>query len=171
MIHKTNAAYLELHTYASRQKNTESFVSNDPGDFCRAPPLVLKMATPQRRSWCVLQLVKKESATAVQRAFRTHFHMEPPSRISFYAWYKKFEQKGCIYIHHKGHSAQSLVRVGLSSRHLPCDLRSTYRVSVRWVQNFESFSIDWCRCEVLCTPRVLSVSFWKFKVLLCSPCI
>jgi hypothetical protein len=155
-------------------------------------------------SWCVLQLAEIESATAVQRAFRTQFHMEPPSRISIYAWYKKFEQKGCIckgkspgqpsvcrwppsspdlipcdfflwgYIKDKvfvpcipqslpelrqwitsvmasitRDTAQSLGRVGLSSRHLSCDSRRTYRVSVRCVQNFESFSIDWCRCEVL----------------------
>jgi transposase len=59
-------------------------------------PLVLKMATPQQRSWCVLQLAKKEYVTAVQRAFRTQFHMEPLSRVSIYAWYKEFEQKGCI---------------------------------------------------------------------------
>jgi hypothetical protein len=45
-------------------------------------PLVLKMATPKQRSWCVLQLAKKESVTAVQRAFRTQFHMEPPSRVT-----------------------------------------------------------------------------------------
>jgi hypothetical protein len=38
MIQKTNAAYLELHTYTSRQKNTQTFVSNGPGDCC-APPL------------------------------------------------------------------------------------------------------------------------------------
>jgi hypothetical protein len=57
-------------------------------------PLVLKMATLQQRSWYVLQLAKKESVTAVQRAFRTQFRMEPPSRVSIYAWYKKFEQKG-----------------------------------------------------------------------------
>jgi hypothetical protein len=49
------------------------------------------------------------------------------------------------------------VRAGLSSRHLPCDSRSTYRVSVSCVQNFESFSIDWCRCEVLRTPNLFSV--------------
>jgi hypothetical protein len=54
------------------------------------------MATLQQRSWSVLQLVKKESVTAVQRAFRTQFHMELPSQVSIYAWYKKFEQKGCI---------------------------------------------------------------------------
>jgi len=59
-------------------------------------PLVLKMGTSQQRSWRVLQLVKKESVTAVQRAFRTQFHMELPSRVHSYAWYKKFEQKGCI---------------------------------------------------------------------------
>jgi hypothetical protein len=45
-------------------------------------PLVLKMATQQQRSWCVLQLVKKESVTAVQHAFRTQIHTEPPSQVS-----------------------------------------------------------------------------------------
>jgi hypothetical protein len=33
------------------------------------------------------------------------------------------------------------------------------------------FSIDWCRCEVLSTLHLFSVSFLKCKVLLCSPCI
>jgi hypothetical protein len=51
-------------------------------------PLFFKMATPQQSSWHVLQLAKKESVTAVQRAFRTKFHMEPPSRVSIYAWHK-----------------------------------------------------------------------------------
>jgi hypothetical protein len=37
-------------------------------------PLVLKMAAPQHRRWCVLQLAKKESVTSVQRAFRTQFY-------------------------------------------------------------------------------------------------
>jgi hypothetical protein len=33
------------------------------------------------------------------------------------------------------------------------------------------FSIGWCRCEVLSMPHLFSLSFWKCKVLLCSPCI
>jgi hypothetical protein len=33
------------------------------------------------------------------------------------------------------------------------------------------FSIDWCRCQGLSTPHLFSVSFWKCKVLLCSPYI
>jgi hypothetical protein len=45
-------------------------------------PLVLKMATPQQKSWCVSQLAKKESVTAMQRAFCTKFHMKPRSRVS-----------------------------------------------------------------------------------------
>jgi hypothetical protein len=185
-------------------------------------PLVLKMASPQQRSWCVLQLAKKESVTAVQRAFRTQLYMEPPSRESICAWHKKFEHKGCIYKNKspgrssvsdatvdrvrasfqrspgltpcdfflwgytKGKvfvlplprslpdsrqrittaissitrdTAQSLGRVGLSSRHLPCDSRSTYRISVRCIQNFVSFSIEWYRYEVLSTPHLFSVSF------------
>jgi hypothetical protein len=38
----------------------------------------------------------KESVTAKQRAFRAQIHMEPSSRVSIYAWCKKFGQKGCI---------------------------------------------------------------------------
>jgi hypothetical protein len=127
------------------------------------------MATPKQRNWCVLQLAKKESVTAVQREFRTQFHMEPPSRVSV-------SQYPCTRITTAIASitrdtAQSLGRGGLSSRHLPCASRSTYRVPVRCVQNFENFSIDWCRCEVLSTPHLFSVSFCKSKVLLCSLCI
>jgi hypothetical protein len=96
--------------------------------------------------------------------------MEPPSRVSIYAW-NKAANHNCHSFHHKGCSAQSLGRAGLSSRHLPCDSRSTYRISVRCLQNFESFSIDWCRCEVLRTPHLFSVPLWKCKVLSCSPCI
>jgi hypothetical protein len=62
----------------------------------RQTPLVLKLDTSHHRSWRVLQLVKKESVTAVQPAFRTQSHMELPSRVHSYAWYKKFEQKGRI---------------------------------------------------------------------------
>jgi hypothetical protein len=58
--------------------------------------LVLKMATPQQRIWCGLQLVKKASVTAVQRAFHTQFHMEQPSQVSMYAICKKFKHKGFI---------------------------------------------------------------------------
>jgi hypothetical protein len=133
--------------------------------------LVLKMATPQQRSWWVLQLAKKDYVTVVQCAFRTQFHMEPPSRVSIYTWYKKFEQKGCICKNKSpdwSSVSDATVDHGLSSWHLPCD--STYWVSVRCVQNFESFSIDWCMCEVLSTLHLFSVSFWKCKVLLCSPC-
>jgi hypothetical protein len=61
----------------------------------------------QQMSWCVLQLVNKESVTAVQRALRTQFHMEPSRRVSTYAWYKKFEQEGCIC---KGESLQARIR-------------------------------------------------------------
>jgi hypothetical protein len=64
-------------------------------------PLVLKMATPQHRNCCVLQLENKESVTTVHRAFRTQFHMEPPSQVFIYAWYKKSRkdahQDSCLW--------------------------------------------------------------------------
>jgi hypothetical protein len=59
-------------------------------------PLVLKMATPQQRSWCVLQLAKKVSVTAVKRAFRTQFHIEPPSRYPFTPGTRNSSRKGAF---------------------------------------------------------------------------
>jgi hypothetical protein len=54
------------------------------------------MATQLDRSWCVLQLRKKESETIVQRAFRTQLQMEPTSRVSTYAWYKKSSRRSAF---------------------------------------------------------------------------
>lgn len=52
-------------------------------DYLVMMVVVLKIATPQQRSCCVLQPTK--CGTAVQRAFGTQFHMEPGSRVSIYA--------------------------------------------------------------------------------------
>jgi hypothetical protein len=40
MTLKTNAVFLELHTHAGRWKNSQSFVSNDPGGCCCCVPLL-----------------------------------------------------------------------------------------------------------------------------------
>jgi hypothetical protein len=57
------------------------------------------------------------------------------------------------------HKVWGWIGVGLSSRHLPCDSWGTCRFAVRCVQNFESFSIDWCRCEVPRMSHLFSVLF------------
>jgi hypothetical protein len=64
--------------------------------------LVLEMATPEHRSWCALQLVKNESVTAGQRAFRTQFHTEPPSQVSIYEIFVGVEtaNHNCHSFHH-----------------------------------------------------------------------
>ena len=36
------------------------------------------MATMQHKIFCVLEFIKTESATAVQRAFRLRFNTQPP---------------------------------------------------------------------------------------------
>jgi hypothetical protein len=123
-------------------------------------PLVLKMATPQQRSWCVLQLAKKRFCNSCATCMSHIISRSLPELRQRIKTATAFISRD---------TEQSLGRVGLSSRHLPYDSRSTYRVSVRCVQNFESFSIDWCRCEVLSTTNLFSVSFLKWKVLLCSP--
>ena len=55
-----------------------------------------KMATMQHQIFCVRELIKTESATAVQRAFRLHFNIQPPMRKSICSWDHQFEQIGCL---------------------------------------------------------------------------
>jgi len=45
-----------------------------------------KMATMQYNKFCVREFIKTESATAVQRAFRLRFNIQPPKRKSIYSW-------------------------------------------------------------------------------------
>lgn len=63
-------------------------------------------------------------------------------------------------------TVQSLGRVRLSSRYLLWVSRSIYRFSLVCVNNFESFSIDWCRYEVISMPNLFSVPVWKCEVFL-----
>ena len=51
------------------------------------------MATVQHKIFvCVCDFIKIESATAVQRAFRLHFNIQPPMRKSICRWNHQFEQ-------------------------------------------------------------------------------
>ena len=54
-----------------------------------------KMATMQHKIFCVREFIKTESATAVQRAFRLHFNIQPPTKKNICRWNHQFEQIGC----------------------------------------------------------------------------
>jgi hypothetical protein len=58
---------MELHTHTTQQINSEGFVSNGRGDYCCFALLLDATSTenglPQQRSWCVLQLARKEYVT------------------------------------------------------------------------------------------------------------
>jgi len=54
------------------------------------------MATMQHKIFCVRQFIKTESATAVRRAFRLRFNIQPPTRKSICRWNQQFEQMGCL---------------------------------------------------------------------------
>ena len=45
---------------------------------------------------CVREFIKTEAATAVQRAFRLRFNIQPPMRKSICRWNHQFEQIGCL---------------------------------------------------------------------------
>jgi len=48
------------------------------------------------RFFCVLEFIKTELPTAVQRAFRLRFSIQPPMRKSICRWDHQFEQIGCL---------------------------------------------------------------------------
>ena len=54
------------------------------------------MATMQHKIFCVREFIKIESATAVQRAFRLRFNIQPPTRKSICRWNHQFEQIVCL---------------------------------------------------------------------------
>jgi len=58
--------------------------------------LSAKMATMQHKIFCVREFIKTESATAVQRAFRLRFNIQPPTRKRICRWNNQFEQIGCL---------------------------------------------------------------------------
>ena len=49
------------------------------------------------RCFCFLEFIKTESATAVQRAFRLRFNIQPPPRKSICRLNHQFEQIGCLF--------------------------------------------------------------------------
>jgi len=54
------------------------------------------MATMQHKIFCIREFIKIESATAVQRAFRLRFNIQPPTRKKICRWNHQFEQIGCM---------------------------------------------------------------------------
>jgi len=54
------------------------------------------MATMQHKIFCVCEFIKTESATAVQRAFRLRFNIQPPTRKIICFWNHQFDQIGCL---------------------------------------------------------------------------
>jgi len=48
------------------------------------------------QEFCVREFIKTESATAVQRAFRLRFNIQPPTRKNICHWNHQFEQIGCL---------------------------------------------------------------------------
>jgi len=55
-----------------------------------------KMATMQHKIFCIRELIKTESATAVQRAFCLHFNIQLSTRNSICCWNHQFKQIGCL---------------------------------------------------------------------------
>ena len=50
----------------------------------------------QHKIFFFREFIKTESATAVQRAFRLRFNIQPPTRYSICRWNHQFEQIGCL---------------------------------------------------------------------------
>ena len=85
----------------------------------------------QHNIFCVREFIKTASPTAVQRAFRLRFNIQPPTRNSICRWNHQFEQIGCLC---KGKSSgrprvseETVRRIQESFECSPC--KSTRRAS------------------------------------------
>jgi hypothetical protein len=80
----TNEAFIEIQTHTSRHRDSQCFVSNNLDCCCSAShPDDTRFANgyPTTEELVYSELSNKEFVTAVKRAFRTQFHMEPRSRL------------------------------------------------------------------------------------------
>ena len=82
-IWKRRSEIFEYHRYSARLAHSRAAASVDS-----------KMATMQHKIFCVREFIETESATAVQRAFRLRFNIQPPKRKSICRWNHQFEQIG-----------------------------------------------------------------------------
>jgi hypothetical protein len=57
-----------------------------------------KMATLEEKSFCVLEYHTSNSVVTVQHAFRAKYAKDPPTDKTIHAWYKQFNETGCVYV-------------------------------------------------------------------------
>ena len=68
-----------------------------PLEHSSTASVVGEMATMQHKIFCIREFSESDSATAVQRAFRLKFNIQPPMRKSIYHWNKQFDETGSLY--------------------------------------------------------------------------
>lgn len=52
--------------------------------------------TGSQKAYCVLEFAKSESVVTVQRKFRTKYGFQPPTNKTIHAWFRKFQESGCL---------------------------------------------------------------------------
>ena len=55
-----------------------------------------KMATPQQKSFCVIEFAKRNSVITVQRRFRLRYQIDPLNGWNIRRWYRQFVDRGCV---------------------------------------------------------------------------
>ena len=55
-----------------------------------------KMATPEEKSFSVLDYHTSKSVVTVQRAFRAKYAKDPHTDKTICAWYRQFTETGCL---------------------------------------------------------------------------
>ena len=54
------------------------------------------MATPGKKSFCMMEYHTSKSVVTVKRAFRAKYAQDPPTDKTIRAWYKQFTETGCL---------------------------------------------------------------------------
>ena len=147
MTQTKNRAHLELQTRVSRERNSQSFVSDGSVNVvarrCCQTSLDWQMATPTTKELVCPSVGEERDSIAVQSAFQSQFDKGPNSRYPIYVGCKTFGQERCICegkcpsvpsvsgatVHSVSaycrSSSQKSMRLGVSVRHCVLNARCT----------------------------------------------
>ncbi|PSN46556.1 hypothetical protein C0J52_19699 [Blattella germanica] len=64
--------------------------------FVAMGTIIIKMATPQQKEFCVLKFESCKSVITVQRAFRRQFNCDPPNANNIRRWHNQLATTGCL---------------------------------------------------------------------------
>jgi hypothetical protein len=128
-----------------------------------------KMATPRQKAFCILQFVKTNSVTTVQRLFRTRFGIDhvPPLPNDL----QELRQRIIDAVATIHRDMPERVWTEMDCRIDVCRVTRGYHIECLVIyQNFESFPNYWCVLRDCRLTSYFIINMWKCYLLFELPC-